>query len=38
MIVCVTELMDHVVAESTKAYAGTPRANDFSIFHCGLSA
>ena len=37
-IMCVTELMDHVVAESTKAYAGTPRANDFRIFHDGLSA
>ena len=30
--------MDHAVAESTKACAGTPRANDFSIFHGGLSA
>jgi hypothetical protein len=37
-IVCVTELMDHVVAESIKAYAGTPRADDFSIFHGGLPA
>jgi hypothetical protein len=37
-IVCVTDLIDHVVAESTRAYAGTPRANDFSIFHDGLSA
>ena len=35
---CVTDLIDHVVAESTKAYAGTPHANDFSIFHDGLSA
>jgi hypothetical protein len=34
----VTELMDHVVAESIKAYAGTPRADDFSIFHGGLPA
>jgi hypothetical protein len=38
MIVCVTNLMDHVVAESIKTYAGTPRANDFRIFHGGLSA
>jgi hypothetical protein len=37
-IVCVTELMDHVVAEGIKACAGTPRANDFSSFHGGLSA
>jgi hypothetical protein len=34
----VTELMDHVVAESAKAYACTPRANHFSIFHDGPSA
>jgi hypothetical protein len=37
-IVVVTELMDHVVAENIKVYAGTPRANAFSIFHDGHSA
>jgi hypothetical protein len=38
MIISVTDLMGQVVAESTKAYAGTPRANEFRIFHGGLSA
>jgi hypothetical protein len=37
-IVCVTELMDHVVAENIKVHAGTPRASDVRIFHGGLSA
>jgi hypothetical protein len=36
--VCVADLMDRIVAKSIKAYAGTPRANDFSISHGGLSA
>ena len=35
---CVTDIMDHVIDESTKAYAGTERADDFHIFHDGLSA
>jgi hypothetical protein len=34
----VTDLMGNVVAESTKANAGMPRASDFSIFHVGHSA
>lgn len=36
--VCVKELIDHVIAESTRLYAGTPFANTFSIFHDGLTA
>jgi hypothetical protein len=35
---CVTDMMDHVVAESAKIYANTPEANSFMIFHDGLSA
>ena len=35
---CVTKLMDHVVAESKKVYAGTAREHDFLIFHDALSA
>lgn len=34
---CITDIMDHVVAESTKAYANTPEANTFMLFHDGLS-
>jgi hypothetical protein len=30
--------MDHVVRVSTEAYAGTAHADDFDIFHDGLSA
>jgi hypothetical protein len=30
--------MDHVIRESTKAFANTPHWNSFSIFHDGLSA
>jgi hypothetical protein len=33
-----TDFMDHVVRLSTDAYAGTARADDFAIFHDGLSA
>jgi hypothetical protein len=36
-LVCVTELIDHVIAESTRMYANTPHAADFIIFHDGLS-
>jgi hypothetical protein len=35
---CITDIMDHVIDESTKAYAGTEHADDFFIFHDGLSA
>ena len=35
---CITEVMDHVVAELTKIYTNTPVANTFMIFHDGLSA
>ena len=34
---CVTDMMDHAIAESTKIFAGTLRADDFLIFHDGLS-
>jgi hypothetical protein len=34
---CITDIMDHVVAESTKIYANTPVANTFMLFHVGLS-
>jgi hypothetical protein len=34
----ITDIMDHVVCESTAAYAGTNHAADFMIFHDGLSA
>jgi hypothetical protein len=34
----ITDIMDHVVRESTAAYAGTNHAADFMIFHDGLSA
>jgi hypothetical protein len=37
-IVCFTDLTDHVVAESIKAYAGTPRPSYSRIFNGGLSA
>ena len=37
-IICVKELIDHVIAESTRMYAGTKFANTFSIFHDGLTA
>ena len=33
---CVTDMMDHAIAESTKIFAGTLRADDFLIFHDGL--
>ncbi|KAJ1419701.1 hypothetical protein B484DRAFT_400097, partial [Ochromonadaceae sp. CCMP2298] len=36
-LVCVTDLIDHVIAESTRMYAGSAHANDFIIFHDGLS-
>jgi hypothetical protein len=35
--VCITEIMDHVVCESQKLYAGTAGADRFLIFHDGLS-
>ncbi|KAJ1436074.1 hypothetical protein B484DRAFT_445862, partial [Ochromonadaceae sp. CCMP2298] len=34
-LVCVTDLIDHVVAESTRIYAGSAHANDFILFHDG---
>jgi hypothetical protein len=34
---CVTDLMDHIVAESTKIYAGTDMEDKFLIFHDGLT-
>jgi len=34
----VTDLMDHVIDESAKAYEGTIHEHDFFIFHDGLSA
>ena len=34
---CITDIMDHVVGESTKMYANTPQVNTFMIFHDGLS-
>jgi hypothetical protein len=37
-IICVTELIDHVISESTRLYAGTDVANSFCIFHDGLTA
>jgi len=33
---CVTDLMDHVVAQSELAFANTPYANSFVIFHDAL--
>ena len=36
-IICVTDIMDHVISESKKVYAGTPQEHDFKIFHDGLS-
>jgi hypothetical protein len=35
--VCITSLIDHVISESTRMYAGTPHADSFIIFHDGLS-
>jgi hypothetical protein len=35
--VCITSLIDHVIAESKRIYAGTPHADTFIIFHDGLS-
>ena len=37
-VVCVTELMDHVVAESKKLFRGTTHEHDFVIWHDALSA
>jgi hypothetical protein len=37
-IICVTELIDHVISESTRLYAGTDVAGTFCIFHDGLTA
>lgn len=37
-IICITELIDHVISESTRLYAGTERASTFWIFHDGLTA
>ena len=37
-LISVTDLMDHVVRVSTEAYAGTVNADDFVLFHDGLSA
>ena len=37
-IICVKELIDHVIAESTRMYAGTKFAKTFFIFHDGLTA
>ena len=34
--ICVTDLMDHVVAESIRLFAGTPYADSFVIFHDAL--
>jgi hypothetical protein len=34
--VCITKLMDHVIAESTRMYAGSKHADDFVIFHDAL--
>ena len=34
---CITELMDHVVNETAKAFEGSTHADDFIIFHDGLS-
>jgi hypothetical protein len=36
-IICVTDIMDHVISESKKVYAGTPQEHDFKIFQNGLS-
>jgi hypothetical protein len=36
-IVCITDIMDHVVAESKKVYDGTPAAERFLIYHDGLA-
>ena len=36
-LICVTELMSHVIAESTKIYKDTIHADSFMIFHDGLS-
>jgi hypothetical protein len=36
-LVCVTDLIDHVVVESTRIYASSAHANDFILFHDGLS-
>jgi hypothetical protein len=35
---CITEIILHVILESTKIYANTPFADTFLIFHDGLSA
>ncbi|KAJ1421305.1 hypothetical protein B484DRAFT_465573 [Ochromonadaceae sp. CCMP2298] len=35
--VCITSLIDHVISESKRMYAGTPYADSFIIFHNGLS-
>lgn len=35
MIVCVTDLMDHVVSESKRYYEDTLECDDFLIFHDG---
>mmetsp|Transcript_18727 Transcript_18727/g.59328 ORF Transcript_18727/g.59328 Transcript_18727/m.59328 type:complete len:610 (+) Transcript_18727:209-2038(+) len=36
-LVCVTRLIDHIVAEMDKAFAGTPYANTYVIAHDALS-
>lgn len=37
-LVCITELMDHVVAESTRMFKGTTHEHDFVIWHDALFA
>ena len=37
-MICVIKLMDHVIDESTKAFAGSTHADDFFIFHDALLA
>jgi hypothetical protein len=36
--ICITELIDHVISESTRLYAGSEHADTFQIFHDGLTA
>ena len=36
-IICITELIDRMIAEANGIYAGTPEENNFLIYHDGLS-
>ena len=37
-LICVTDIMDHVVQESTKAFKGSTHEHNFFIYHDALSA